>query len=271
MSTFQDPFYLAINQYKDTGNLNTRIQLHKRYSTNPYGWFRWVFDHFDFPPEAHVLELGCGSGALWSENLTRIPHDWRITLSDLSPGMVSSCKAIFSTNPGQFALSALDATALPFGKSKFDAVIANHMLYHLPNLPRTLTEIVRVLKPTGCLYAATNGKSHLLELDLLIEQHLSLEDSGLLSGECSRYFTLENGASQLTPWFKQVETLLYTDSLEVTEAEPLIAYIHSMIPRNQDQAGSYELLELSRSIKGLIQQEGCIHIQKASGMFVASK
>jgi cyclopropane fatty-acyl-phospholipid synthase-like methyltransferase len=36
----------------------------KRFSTNPYGWLRWVFDQFDLPPGARVLEVGCGTGQL---------------------------------------------------------------------------------------------------------------------------------------------------------------------------------------------------------------
>ncbi len=31
-------------QYRDDQNLNARIALHARFSTNPYGWQRWVFD-----------------------------------------------------------------------------------------------------------------------------------------------------------------------------------------------------------------------------------
>ncbi len=37
-------------------------------------------------------------------------------------------------------------------------VLANHMLYHVPDLDRALAEIRRVLKPTGVLIAATNSR-----------------------------------------------------------------------------------------------------------------
>ena len=38
-----------VAQYRTTANLQARITLHERFSVNPYGWQRWVFDQFDLP------------------------------------------------------------------------------------------------------------------------------------------------------------------------------------------------------------------------------
>jgi len=38
-----------------------------------------------------------------------------------------------------------DAQALPFADHSFDAIIANHMLYHVPNRPAAYAEFCRVL------------------------------------------------------------------------------------------------------------------------------
>ena len=42
---------LIKKQYKNPSNLNIRRNLQERFSTNKYGWWRWVFDHFNFPAE----------------------------------------------------------------------------------------------------------------------------------------------------------------------------------------------------------------------------
>jgi tRNA G46 methylase TrmB len=68
-----DKTYLLTEQYKNTSNLNARIYLQEKFSTNPQKWHHWVFDRFVLPSEAEILELGCGSGKLWVENLKRIP------------------------------------------------------------------------------------------------------------------------------------------------------------------------------------------------------
>lgn len=74
MNTLSNQEYIQV-QYKDSRNLSARIDLHARFSTDEYPWFHWVFDRFDIPEKARVLELGCGTGLLWRENLERIPPD----------------------------------------------------------------------------------------------------------------------------------------------------------------------------------------------------
>ena len=71
--------YLLTHQYKNAQSLNARIQLHARFSTNKYGWQRWVFDHFNIPAQGRILEVGCGTGGLWMRNINRIPEGWEIT------------------------------------------------------------------------------------------------------------------------------------------------------------------------------------------------
>ena len=47
-------------QYEVADNLNARISLHDKFSTNKYGWQRWVFDQLLVPSLGTILELGCG-------------------------------------------------------------------------------------------------------------------------------------------------------------------------------------------------------------------
>src|SRR6185437_6831553 len=85
--------YLLNSQYKDATNFEARVELHRRFSVNPYGFHRWVFDHFTTNEESKLLELGCGPGGLWRSNRGRIPAGWQITLTDFSPGMLQEARA----------------------------------------------------------------------------------------------------------------------------------------------------------------------------------
>lgn len=49
-------------QYQMTDNLNTRISVHEKYSTNKTGFGNWLFSHYDFSSGNKILELGCGTG-----------------------------------------------------------------------------------------------------------------------------------------------------------------------------------------------------------------
>ena len=64
MSDMVDQTYLLAQQYNTSSNLNARIQLHERFSTNPLDWHRWVFEQFQIPENSRVLELGSGTGLL---------------------------------------------------------------------------------------------------------------------------------------------------------------------------------------------------------------
>ncbi len=124
-----------------------------------------------------------------------------------------------------FRFKVIDAQSIPFRDGYFDAVIANHMLYHVPDRPAALAEIRRVLKPTGHFYASTVGDRHLVEMANLVGKF----DAGLASWgkKATDSFTLENGVAQLSQWFAEIKLYRYEDALEVTEAAPLVDYILS--------------------------------------------
>jgi len=143
-------------------------------------------------------------------------------------------------------------------------VIANHMLYHVPHREQALQEIKRILKPGGNLYAATNGRDHLRELDELIAQVIppTAWDRSSLD------FRLENGQEQLSAYFSEVTRHLYQDGLVVTEVEPLLAYSLSMWSAELITENIAQLVQL---LKRELEAEGAIHITKSSGLFEAIK
>jgi ubiquinone/menaquinone biosynthesis C-methylase UbiE len=264
MSKMSDQEYLLTEQYQNASNLNVRIQLHARFSTNKYGLHRWIFDRLDIPPESHILDLGCGPGDLWFKNLERIPDGWDVTLSDFSSGMLLEAQMNLHDGRRRFAFEVIDAQAIPFEDDSFDAVIANHMLYHVPDRAKVLGEIRRVLRPGGRFYASTVGQSHLQELSELVNR---FTDTSLWSGQPAESFLLENGLEQISQWFPRVTPYRYEDALVITEANPLIAYVLST------EAGATLAGDRLTEFVGFVKQEialhGAIHVTKDSGIFEA--
>lgn len=252
-----------VQQYRDGSNLEDRIALHARYSRTTQDFHRWVFDHHARYPHARVLELGCGTGLLWTRNRERIPPGWQLVLTDFSRGMLDATRG--HGIPAWFLQA--DAQAIPFGAGQFEAVIANHMLYHVPNLALALSEIRRVLKPGGALYAATNGDGHMRELDDLMQTVLG---NSLL--HVTNPFTLQNGGAQLASYFVNVRRHDFEperNSLDVTEVEPLVAYIKSMRVAKAMLTPALEG-RLRQTIAEHIAREGAFHITRSAGLFEAT-
>jgi SAM-dependent methyltransferase len=262
-----DQHHLKTLQYKDAANLTARSSLHERFSTNQTGWFAWVCEQLaGLPEQSRILELGCGPAWLWRHNRARMPAGWRVVLTDLSPGMVDQARANLSgQDEAQFEFDVIDAQAIPYAAASFDAVVANHMLYHVPDRPQALSEIRRVLKAAGQLFAAANGQDHMAELWDMV---LQAAGAGRGANRSELHFGLENGGEQLAAWFSSVERRDYPDGLLVTEAEPLIAYAASSeLWGVQGDAEATRLL--TERVQEQLAREGAIRITKNSGMFVA--
>jgi len=251
---------LLEDQYADSGNLSNRISLHARFSTNPRGWTNWLFEQFDLRGVNRMLELGCGPGGLWFGRVETLPRCCHLLLSDASPGMVSEARRALADERVTFQV--IDAQEIPWPDASFDRVIANHMLYHVPDLPRALAEIARVLTPEGTFYAATNGVTHMHELHDIIRQSVPSFHRADAS------FTLETGEALLRQHFGEIAMHRYEDDLDIRSAPVLSAYVHSM--GSLLDATEEQLLDVDQAIGQAIARDGRISISKDSGLFAAT-
>ncbi len=259
-----DRDHLRLEQYGDSTNLNARYELHARFSSNRYGWHPWVFDQLSVPRNGKILEVGCGPGFLWNKNAERIPAHWRVTLSDFSPGMVRAARQSLSSFDASFDFVVFDVQAIPYGHCEFDVVIANHMLYHVPDRGKAYSEIRRVLKPGGFLHAAANGKDdkrNISELGRRVNRNAFPDKE-----ESSDWFNLESGGKELEAWFSDVNVQKYEDALCITESTPLVAYFESF-----KRLSAQELCKLRKIADREIAGNGAIHTAKRPGLFVARK
>ncbi len=265
--TFTDRDSLRNDQYHDDINLAARIDIHRRFSTNPQGWYEWVFEQADLPTGADVLELGCGEGGMWLANAGRLPPapHLTLTLTDLSPGMVATARRRLDPVIPALRWTIVDSQAIPFADASFDIVIANHMLYHVPDIPRALAEVRRVLRPEGRFHAATNGVCHMVELDRLVARLAPEADEE----NAAHRFDLENGATQLERVFGRVERVEYVDSLAVTQAEAVVRYVLSTAARTQLTDERIEALR--RLVDDEIAATGAFRITKSTGLFTCSR
>lgn len=254
------------NQYQNATNISSRINLHSLYSQNKQGWFPWIFEQCRISPGLRILELGCGDGTLWTDNLSLLPEDISITLSDISSGMLRDARRAIGSSDTRFAFRAFDCRKIPCKDESFDLVIANHVLFYCDDIPAVLKEVRRVLAPGGRFLCSAYGKAHMQEVSQLVQD---FDERIVLSADrLYERFGRENGQSILEPFFPKAHWLSYEDCLLVQDAEPLISYVLSCHGnQNQyilDRYKEFRAYTARKTAKGF-------RITKDAGVFICEK
>jgi SAM-dependent methyltransferase len=273
MAAARDPFvggdqtYLRDVQYRDASNLTARANIHIRYGTAEVPWFDWLAGQIDWPADAEVLEAGCGPGWFWAEAAGALPPGLRLTLTDLSPGMVAEAEQRVG-GLGRYAAVTgrpADAQALPFADDSFDVVVANHMLYHVPEPAQAVAELARVLRPGGVALTATNGVGHHREMWEIAAEVFGGEPQS----QAVAAFGDVSGAPMLGEHFARVDWRDYPDELHCTDRADVVGYYLSHPPA--EGASPAKQAELVAALdRAFAAGGGVFRVAKRAGAFVSS-
>lgn len=264
------------SQYENANNISARIRLHKEFSTNKQGWFPWIYatgilpliqkkdveSSHDGGSHIEILELGCGEGSLWTENLHLLPENVHITVSDISEGMIRDIRRNLGTDE-RFTYECFDCQHIPAQANTYDIVIANHVLFYCDDIAQACNEIKRVLKKDGIFLCSTYGTAHMQEITGLVQKF----DSRIILAAENLYerFGLDNGAEILAPYFTQVDMVRYVDAIVIDKADPLIEYILSC-HGNQNQYLLDRYQDFRQYVKKQVKSQ--YHITKEAGYFL---
>lgn len=256
------------SQYENANNISARIRLHKEFSTNKQGWFPWIFETGILPhikeTKLEILELGCGEGSLWTENLHRLPENVHITVSDISEGMIRDIRRNIGADE-RFTYECFDCQQIPAEIDTYDIVIANHLLFYCDDIPQVCNEVKRVLKKDGVFLCSTYGTAHMQEITNLVQ---SFDPRIILAAEnLYERFGLDNGEEILSQYFSQIDVAKYDDEIIIDKATPLIEYILSC-HGNQNQYLLDKYQEFRQYVKK--QVKGQYRITKEAGYFLCS-
>lgn len=266
--------YLISKAYATEDHLSIRSQTHELYSQPQQDFTAWILDLIPWKGSEVVLDAGCGAGLYIQPIHKRLIDGGKIFSADLSFGMLSdvakkesaSCSNLLNT----------DILHLPIQDASCDILLANHMLYHVPDIHAALKEIKRVLQPGGYLIAATNAKDSMMKIVEEIEKaYQTLGDPIQIPPTPPRAsFSLENGCAFFEMDFHDFKIHRLESHLVFPDAKPVIAYINSMRSFYEPQIStsiSWEamLAEMEIQITREIKQNGEYRVAKTTGAFVA--
>jgi ubiquinone/menaquinone biosynthesis C-methylase UbiE len=252
-------------QYGDDRNLAARQSIYS-YQQPRRDLYTSSLDLAELRGDETVLEIGCGNGRYLSLLQARA-HRGVVIGGDLSEGMLRAARPAFDG-----PLFVGDAQTIPLATASADAVLAMHMLYHVPDRALGLAEMRRVLRPGGVALVVTNSETHFRELDELLSvcAHSAVEASHVRSRTSLSRFKSEGALAELAPVFGDVVEHVFAAELAVDAVEPVVAYARSLGAFVVDDRGELEavITELERRVADIIATDGAFRITTACSCFV---
>lgn len=204
--------------YRDAGNLKTRIDI--------YDYRKPEFDPVEYaagllPSDLGlVLDVGAGFGR-YTRRLRADHPEATVVAIDKGPGMLTEVEA---------PVMVADAQAIPYPDDCADAVLAMHMLYHVPDVAKAVAEFRRVLKPGGTLLASTNVQGDMAEFGELWARAAGpvLGSNGYTWTGAIAGFDGASAPALLEAEFASVEVFEEAGLVSVPDPEPILRFMASI-------------------------------------------
>jgi len=271
MFTANDPEAVR-RMYSNDESLRIRQDTHDKYGVPAIDFAGWSLDNLKWNGYESILDVGCGPGRWYHAIQKKFPQASYYGI-DLFPGMIAR-------HPARSRLALADAQRIPFPDETFDVVMANHMLFHVPDIDRALREFRRVLKPDGTVMATTNSIHNMPELQQIIRRAITLlappgTTSIRVPGQAADLFSLESGTRMLSRHFYAVVRYDLPRTLVFQSVDPVLAYLDSTRSVREaelpDGVSWDDVMVIVREqITRLVEHFGELVINSLTGLLVAT-
>ncbi len=249
-------------------------EARERFSHPRIDFPKWALEGIQWRGDERILDIGCGYGAYYDRLTEQFP-DIQYFGIDLSEGMLRQHAAY-----GTGRLLMGDATQLPFAGETFDVVMANHMLYHIPDVEAAVREVKRVMKPDGVMMATTHSIQTMPELRMLIRRAIIILTRANPSSvrppmAVSDLFSLETGTRFLSRYFYGVCRFEIPTTLIFHSENDFLGYLDNLrdllelyLPPDVTWEGVQEVLR--EQVAQFIHQLGDMQVSRLAGVLIAT-
>jgi ubiquinone/menaquinone biosynthesis C-methylase UbiE len=266
---------MEINYQETTSDLLKRIDIHKQYGGRDID--RWMLDLLNPRNGSRILDVGCGAGkqCFLYHQYTGGTAD--ITGGDVNAELLAKAHSENAKIGSPVKIIELDFNRrFPFENDLFDLESCCFAIYYASDIPATIREMHRVLKPGGRLFSSgPMPKNKQLFYDIIREATGKIIPP--MPGS-SRYSTQILAAMKDT--FSSVEIHIFENPLTFPEVEPFIEYTRASLAEDRKLwtslfNGKEDFIKVMKAVETVasqrLKQEGNLVMTKVVGGFVATK
>lgn len=219
---------MKIEYQETTSDLQTRIDIHGKYGGRDID--QWMLDLLKLQKGIKILDVGCGSGKQCFSFFNYLQGEAEIFGGDVSAELLAQARENNAKTGNKVKFDELNFNLrFPHPDNAYDLASCCFAIYYAENIPFTISEMHRVIKPGGRLFTTGPMPSNKQVFYDIIREATGKTIPPMPGS--SRYST--EIYSAVTNLFSSVELHIFENPLTFESVDPFLAYTRASL--NEDR------------------------------------
>ena len=258
-----------------TDDLLKRIDIHSKFGSRNID--EWMLALLDLQKGMKILDVGCGAGKQCLSYYQHLQGAAEITGGDVNEELLDQARQASANQNAEIRYTALNFNErFPFEDNTFDLVSCCFAIYYAEDVPYTISEMHRVLKPSGRLFTTGPMRTN-KQMFYDVIREATGKPIPPMPGS-SRYDS--EFLSTIRDQFSSVEVHIFENPLTFDSVEPFIEYTRASLSEDrrlwrsffQDKDDFQRIMDqIAEVARKRLEQEGKLVMTKVVGGFLATK